>query len=126
MILNSDQSYDCISLTVINDTTAHGDRTAVLGVKSLRTDITISDDIFTTITFLDEQGMSKRCIDEQCVKQLNLLRDNSITIVFIYSCSCLSMNIPLHVPFMACYVATCFICSSNMWRYFVSKWRRVR
>ena len=88
VILNSDQSYDCVSLTVINDTTAHGDRTAVLGVESLRTDITILDDIFTTITFLDEQGTSKRCFDEQCVKLLNLLMDNSITKVFIYSCSC--------------------------------------
>ena len=58
VILNSEQSYDCFSLTVINDTTAHGDRTAVLGVKSLRTDITI-DDISTTITFLDEQSKSK-------------------------------------------------------------------
>lgn len=56
VILNSSQTYDCISLTVINDTTAHGDRTAVLGVESLRTDITISENVFTAITFLDEQG----------------------------------------------------------------------
>ena len=54
---NIEQSYDCGTLTVINDTTAHGDRSIMLGVMSNQSDISISiNTTTTTVLFLDEQS----------------------------------------------------------------------
>ena len=45
----------CTVLTVINDTTAQGDRSVLLGVEARLSEFQVLGDI-TTITFLDEQG----------------------------------------------------------------------
>ena len=51
----SNNSEACLDIRVINDTTAQGNRSVSLGVKSQDSQFLVNGDV-TNITFLDEQG----------------------------------------------------------------------
>ena len=55
---NEESYQSCSTISVINDPTPHGDRSALLSVQAQDTQFTVAGDI-ATVTFLDEQGLCK-------------------------------------------------------------------
>lgn len=54
-VFNVEAYQSCSRIDVINDLTAHGDRSALLSVETRDSQFIVTSDI-ATVTFLDEQG----------------------------------------------------------------------
>ena len=57
LTVNRQSTRPCFDIAIINDITAHGDRSALLGVQSKDPQFLVTEDT-TNITFLDEQGIA--------------------------------------------------------------------